>query len=75
MSRKAILAVVVGGIFVAGCASCPPQPSPAAPPGWQGGAGPPGPQPGGGPPGPPTVACKPTGRAVKTAWGFVPECE
>jgi hypothetical protein len=73
MSRKAIVTVVVVGIFMAGCASCPPQPPP--PPGWQPGEGPPGPQPGWGPPGPPTVACKPTGSAVKVAWGVVPECE
>jgi len=74
MSRKAILAVVVGGLVLAGCASCPPQPVPGAPPGWQPGPGPPGPQPGGGPPAP-AVACQPTGRNVKTPWGVVPECQ
>jgi hypothetical protein len=73
MSRNAILAVVVVGIFMAGCVSCPPAYPPQAFPAGQ--PGPPGPQPGGGPPGAPAMACKPTGKDVKTPWGVVPECE
>ena len=70
MSRKATLVIVLVGIIVAGCTSSPPaytpQPPSAGQPGWQSGAG---------PPGPPTMACKPTGKYVKTPWGVVPECE